>query len=302
MYDIIIIGAGPAGMTAAIYARRAGKSVLLFEKQSFGGQIVFAPTVENFPALEKISGTEFSDKMFSQITALGTEIKFDEVLKIEESGGEKIVRTQSGDFHCRAVILATGAARKRLGVSGEEKFSGRGVSYCAVCDGAFFKGKTAAIVGGGNSAINEALYLSDICKKVFVINRRENLRADKSTADRAAKRENIVIIPDSSVTAINGDDILRSLTLKNNKTGEISELEVNGLFVSIGSAPQLENFANVLKLDESGYADLNENCTSGGGIFAAGDCRKKQVRQLTTAVGDGATAAVNACRYIDENF
>lgn len=302
MFDIIIIGAGTAGMTAAIYAKRAGKSVLLFEKQSFGGQIVYAPSVENFPAVGKISGTELADKMFSQVTELQTEIKFDEVIKIEEHGSVKTVKTETDSFECRAVILATGAARRKLGAENEEKFEGRGVSYCAVCDGAFFKGKTAAVIGGGNSAVTEALYLSDICRKVYLINRRAQLRADEKAVRRMNGRENIVFLPDLTVDAINGGNVLESLTLKNTKTGETQTLETDGVFVSIGTVPQLEKFADVIKLDSAGYAAAKEDCTASNGIFAAGDCREKQVRQLTTAAADGAVAAVNACRYIDENF
>ena len=300
MYDIIIAGAGPAGLTAAVYARRAGKSVLLIEKQSLGGQIATSPLIENYPGFDSISGPEFSDKLSSSAFSLGAEIEPGNVISVEKSGDVIKVKYDGGEKECRAFIFATGATHRHTGVKGEDVFSGRGVSFCAVCDGNFFKGKEVAVIGGGNSAVQEAIYLSSVCSKVYIIHRRSEYRADAALVEKMNKIENIVQVTDSVPEEIKGDTAVRSVTVKNVKTSETRDIPVSGVFVSIGLVPENSAFSGLVKTNEDGYADVGENCETGvAGVFAAGDVRAKTVRQLTTAVGDGATAATAACRYID---
>ncbi len=295
MYDIIIVGAGPAGMTAALYAKRAGKSVLLIEKEMIGGQITYSPCVENYPFVKKISGMELADNLFEQINELGAEIEFDKVNSIEINGNIKKVICDSGEFEAKAVIIAGGAKHKKLGLDREDDLIGSGVSYCAVCDGAFFKDKNAAVVGGGNTALQDALYLSDICKKVYLIHRRDAFRGDIDLVNKIRERENIEIVTPAKIVAFLGDKQLSGVELDSGR-----RILLDGLFVAVGQAPENEQFRDVIELDEGGYAASGEDCrTKTEGVFVAGDCRQKNVRQLATAVADGASAATHACEYLD---
>ena len=300
MYDIIIVGGGCAGLTAAIYVRRAAKSVLLFENQSYGGQISFSPSVENYPGFTDISGFELSDKMYEQISALGTKTSFETVIGIKIDGKAKTVITDSGEYTCKAVIIAAGLKHRKLGLDNEEKLTGHGVSYCAVCDGAFFKGRDVAVCGGGNTALQDAVFLADLCKSVTLIHRRDTFRADAHIIASLKEKSNVKYILNSNITALNGDNMLHSVTVADKLTGKTHDIEISGLFVAVGHIPQNDPFKSLVKLDEYGFIIAGEDCrTSADGIFAAGDCRVKEIRQLTTAAADGAVAATNACRYID---
>lgn len=301
-YDIICVGGGVAGMTAALYAARAGKTVLVIEKNVFGGQITLSPEVENYPCLNAVSGNELAEALLSQIKAQGVECIMANVTSVVDEGGFRQVNTDEKSYTCKAVIIATGAAHRLLGVEGEQQFTGRGVSYCAVCDGAFFRGRIVAVVGGGSSALQEALYLSSICNEVHLIHRRDEYRAEKSLTQKVDLASNIYQHKSCVVERINGDKLLTSITLKSLKNGENSDLTVNGLFVSVGMKPQLSAFQNVLTLTDDGYANVDDSCCAASGIYVAGDCRKKAVRQLTTAVSDGTVAALNACKLIDSQF
>lgn len=306
MYDIIIIGAGPAGLTAAIYAQRSGKSSLLIEKSTFGGQMTFSPKIENYPAFTEISGNDLADRMVEQALGLGAEVELAEVTKIEADteNGKKVftVRTSDdGQFTGRAVIIAAGAEHRRLGLDGEEALIGNGISFCAVCDGAFYAGRDVAVVGGGNSAIVEAALLADTCKSVTMVQNLADLTGEKTAADAIKARENVRVIVNTVVTGYESENgALTALILKNTD-GEESRLAVDGAFLAVGLRPANENFADVAKLDKFGYVDADETCTVRGetGIFVAGDCRTKNVRQISTAAADGAVAALAACRYID---
>ena len=299
IYDIIIAGGGCAGLTAAIYARRAEKSVLVFEKNAFGGQIAYSPEVENFPGFMKIGGLEFSDRLYSQAKALGTEFELDNVTDIKADGEYKTVLTDYGEYKCRAVIIATGLAHRKTGLENEEKFTGRGISYCAVCDGAFFKGKDVAVYGGGNTAVGDALFLSDICKSVTVIHRREEFRADPYSTEKLRAKPNIRYELNSEVCSLSGDEKLHKITVRNKQTGENKDISVSALFIAIGFLPQNEICKNILALDDGGFIKAGEDCiTTCPGVFAAGDCRTKALRQLTTAAADGASAATAAIRFI----
>ena len=299
MYDIIVVGAGPAGLTAALYACRANKSVLVLEKGAFGGQITYSPKVENIPGFVSLTGNEFADKLVEQVIEQGADVEPCEVLEIKD-GDVKTVVTDSGDYDAKAVIIATGAKHRLPGISGEEKYIGNGISFCAVCDGAFYEGKTVAVLGGGNSALQEALLLADLCKKVYVVQNLEKLTGEKKLADRLYKKENVEVITSSLLKGYTGESELDGIIIETN--GEKSTLKVDGLFVAIGLVPQNEIFANVLSLNPYGYADTDESCvTKTKGIFVAGDCRSKRIRQVATACADGAIAALAACDYIDEN-
>ena len=302
LYDIIIVGGGPAGLTAAIYARRNGKSVLLLEKEGFGGQIAYSPRVDNYPGVPYVSGAELAEQMTAQVLGLDTDTDIGTVCAIRDEGGVKAVYTEEGDrFEGRCVIIAAGARHRQLGLPGENELVGRGVSYCAVCDGGFYAGGTVAVAGGGDSALQEALLLSDICKTVYVIHRRSEFRGDVEKQRRLFARENVHVLTPMNVTALHEKDgELASVTLTDAVTGAERELEIEALFVSVGMVPALEAFAGVLPLTADGYAALGEDCASPvPGIFAAGDCRSKEVRQLTTAVADGACAALSACRFLE---
>lgn len=301
IYDIIIIGGGCAGLTAAVYARRAGKTVLLLENNSFGGQISLTSEVENFPGFMNISGGELSERLHEQATALGTKTLFDTATGIKETGKYKTVVAEYGEYTARAVIIAGGLRHRKTGLSEEEKFVGRGVSYCAVCDGAFYKNKRVAVLGGGNTALGDAAFLADICEAVTVIHRREEFRADKSAVLRLKEKSNVNYELNSVLTGIKGEGAVSSVTVKNTLTGAEKEIPVSGLFVAIGQLPQNGVYKDIVELDGYGYIVAGEDCrTSRAGIFAAGDCRTKQLRQLVTAAADGAVAATNACRYIDK--
>ena len=303
MYDIIIIGAGPAGMTAALYARRAEKSVLLIEKATFGGQITHSPRVENYPGFLAMSGNEFAEKLLDQVTTHGTDIEFDEVTAVTPLDNYYTVSTASGgEFFGKSVIIATGSKHRSLGIDREEDFVGEGVSYCAVCDGAFYKGKTVAIIGGGNTALQEAVLLSDGCKKVYVVQNLDFLTGEGALQAAIAKRDNVEVILSSVVTELIGESEITGIKIKNSNSGEETVLNLDGIFVAIGQKPENEPFENVVKLDNYGYISAGENClpeTDYKGIFVAGDCRTKAVRQVTTASADGAVAALSACRYVD---
>ena len=298
MNDIVIIGAGTAGLSAAIYARRAGKTVLVLEQLSYGGQIINTPEIENYPGIRNISGFDFATGLYEQATALGAEVLIEKVVSIEDGDIKKVV-TEEGSHECRAVILATGAKNRPLGLAREEELTGAGVSYCATCDGAFFRGKDVAVNGGGNTALEDALFLSNYCSHVYLIHRRDAFRGDDKEVQRLKDKENVEFVLDSVITALNGEDALESVSVKNVKTGEEKDLAVKGLFVAIGQMPDNAAFAGLVELDDHGYIKAGEDCLTGTkGIFTAGDCRTKTVRQLTTAAADGAVAALAACSYI----
>lgn len=298
MYDIIIIGGGPAGLTAALYACRANKKTLVIEKETFGGQITFSPKVENIPGFISLTGNEFAEKLVEQVLEQGADVESCEVLEIKD-GDIKTVVTDDSEYQCKAVIIATGAKHRMLGIKDEEKYVGEGISFCAVCDGAFYKNKTVAVVGGGNSALQEAILLSDLAKKVYVVQNLDFLTGEKKLSDQLYKLENVEVITGVTVESFLGDSELKGIVIKDS-AGESRELSVDGLFIAIGLIPQNEAFKNVIELDGRGYAVIDENCESATrGIFVAGDCRTKKIRQVTTAAADGATAALAACDYID---
>ena len=301
MYDIIIIGGGPAGLTAATYARRAGKSVLVIEKNAFGGQITWSPKVENFPGFVSVSGVELGDKLLEQAMEQGAEVELEEVETLTVNGGVKRVRCVSGaEFEARAVIIATGARPRMLGLPREQELIGNGVCFCAVCDGAFYKGQDVAVNGGGNSALQDALLLSETCRKLYLIHRRDSFRGEAKLVDALKAKDNVEFILGARITELVGEDELCGLKLDCN--GETRNIDVTGLFVAIGHAPDNGKFSNLIALTESGYADSDEDClTVTPGVFTAGDCRRKSVRQLTTAVADGSVAALAACAYLDES-
>ncbi|MBR1496502.1 MAG: FAD-dependent oxidoreductase [Oscillospiraceae bacterium] len=297
MYDIIIIGAGPAGLTAAIYARRAAKTVLVLEAASCGGQIINTPDIENYPVAMHISGFEFANKLSEQAKALGAEIKFEKALEICDGDSEKTVKTRKNSYSAKAVILATGSENRRLGLENEDKLVGRGISYCATCDGAFYKNKTVAVVGGGNTALEDALYLTDLAEKVYLIHRRDEFRGEEATVAQLRQKENLSFVYNSRVTKLNAGKRLESIEVTD-KDGNVSTIELNGLFVAVGRIPENQNFAQLVTLDEGGYIPAGEDChTNVPGIFVAGDNRAKAVRQLVTATADGAVAATEAVKY-----
>ncbi len=300
MYDILIVGAGPAGMTAAIYARRASKSVLVLEAKTYGGQIVNTPDIENYPVAAHISGFDFATKVYEQAAALGAEFKFEKVTDIADNGDYKTVTTPKHTYEAKAVILATGSENRKLGLPDEDKLTGRGVSYCATCDGAFYRKKVVAVVGGGNTALEDALYLADLAEKVYIIHRRDAFRGEEANAARIAAKENIEVLWNSQVTKLIAEKKLSAIEVTN-KDGSVQTLEINGLFVAVGRIPENQNFAKLVELDDAGYVKAGENClTNVPGIFVAGDNRVKEVRQLVTATGDGAVAATAAIRYLNE--
>lgn len=298
MYDIIIVGAGPAGLTAAIYARRASKKVLVLEAMTYGGQIVNTPDIENYPVEAHISGFDFATKVYNQAKDLGAEIAFEKVVEVKDGGKEKTVVTVKNTYTAKAVILATGSENRKLGLDNEEALVGKGISYCATCDGAFYRNKVVAVVGGGNTALEDALYLADIASKVYLIHRRDEFRGEDTTVARLKERDNVQFVYNSTVTGLNAEKRLQSIEVTN-KDGSLSTIEVNGLFVAIGRIPENQNFASLIDLDEAGYVKAQEDCrTNVPGIFVAGDSRVKSVRQLVTATADGAVAATEAVKYI----
>ena len=302
MYDILIVGSGPAGLTAAIYALRADKSVLVLEKETFGGQITLSPHVENCPGFPHISGSELGEKLLDQAMGLGAEIDMGEVNGIRRQGNTCIVTTLEGnEYAARAVILATGSRHRPLGIAREEEFIGHGISYCAVCDGAFYAGKEIAVIGGGNSALQEAVMLSDICKKVTVVQNLGVLTGEKRLADKLHAKDNVDFIYNTVVKELIGNKELEAILLTNTETGKESRLSLDGVFVCIGQIPENEAFREHVALNEYGYFEAGEDCvTRDPAIFVAGDCRSKRIRQITTATADGAVAAIAACRYLDK--
>ncbi len=302
MTDIIIIGAGAAGLTSAIYAVRAGLTVKVFEKNFYGGQIAETSEVENYPAIEKITGVELATNIYNQAVAQGVEIAFETVSGAELSKTPKIIRTDNNTCEAKAVILANGVKRRKLGCPGEEEFAGRGVSYCATCDGAFFKDKVTAVVGGGNTALEDALYLSNICKKVYLIHRRNAFRGEKALEKAINTKKNIEILFDAQVTEIKGEQKVKAITISQ-KGKEPYDLAADAAFIAIGLMPDNSLFASEISLDEQGYYIAGEDCkTNLAGVFAAGDSRSKQLRQIITAAADGAVAAQQAFHYINEYY
>ena len=300
LYDIIIVGAGPAGLTAAIYAGRANKKVLVLEAKTYGGQIINTPDIENYPVEEHISGFDFATKIYNQAKNLGAEIVFEKVIEIKDLGKEKEVVTNKNTYKTKTIILATGSENRKLGLPNEDELVGKGISYCATCDGAFYRKKTVAVVGGGNTALEEALYLSNLVEKVYLIHRRDEFRGEETTVNKLKEKDNVEFIYNSNVTKLNANERLESIEVTN-KDGSIQTINVDGLFVAVGRIPENQNFAKVINLDESGYIVAGENCnTNVDGIFVAGDNRVKEVRQLVTATSDGAIAATEAIKYINQ--
>ena len=301
MFDLVIIGAGTAGLSAAIYGLRAGKSVLVLEASTYGGQIINTPEIENYPAIQKISGFEFATNLYNQAKGLGAEIRIEKALSIEEDGMYKLVKTKDNAYQAKSVILATGAKNRNLGIEKEEALVGRGVSYCATCDGMFYRGKVVAVNGGGNTAVEDATFLSEYVEKVYLIHRREEFRADKAELDRLVAKPNVELVLNSTIKELKSDDSGLCGLLLSDKEGKEREIKVDGLFVAIGQAPDNGAFSNRVDLDAKGYIDAGEDTlTRTKGIFTAGDCRTKTVRQLTTAASDGAVAALAAVNYINE--
>lgn len=291
IYDIIIIGAGCAGLTAALYASRAGKSVLVFEAEAVGGQISSSPKVENFPSIRQISGAEFSDNLFAQAVSFGAKLLPEKVVAVTDSEIKTVV-TGSGKYECSRLIIATGVKHKKLGLPNESDFEGRGISYCAVCDGMFFKDGTVAVAGGGDAALVNALYLANICKKVYLIHRRNEFRAESFKVNEIKSKPNVEFVLSSNIIALEGDDFLEFVTTEDVNTNEKKKIGLDGLFISVGYAPDNEIFRGLVTMDGAGYIVAGEDCkTNVEGIYAAGDCRTKSVRQLTTAAADGAVAA-----------
>ena len=301
MYDIIVVGAGPAGLTAALYARRADKSVLIIEKGTFGGQITFSPKIENYPAFPQISGNDLADRMVSQALEMGAELEMAEVSGIEENNGVFYVSCDDSQYMSRAVILATGAKHRHLGLDREEEFIGNGISFCAVCDGAFYAGKSVAVIGGGNSALVEAVMLSEACQKVYVVQNLDFMTGEEKLVRALEKRSNVEFITGTLVDSIYGEDEFGGIIIKNVHTGEKERLGLDGMFVAIGQVPENQQYENLVELSDRGYIESDEEClTKTPGVFVAGDCRTKKIRQITTACGDGAVAALAACRFLDD--
>ncbi len=298
MYDIIVIGAGPAGLTAALYALRASKSVLVIEQSTFGGQVTFSPKIENYPGIPEMSGNEFADKLLDQVLSMGADVEMEKVTGIIDEGSRKLVFADNKKFEAQAVIIAVGVHHRQLGLPNENALVGNGVSYCAVCDGAFYKDKVTGVVGGGNSALQEAVLLSDLCEKVYVFQNLGFFTGEKKLLEILNNKENVELLTDVTVKELKGGDELKSVVL-NTVSGE-KEVSLDGLFVAIGLEPKNLSFAECAELDENGYFNSDEKClTKTEGIFVAGDCRQKAIRQITTASADGAVAALAACRYID---
>ena len=300
MYEILIVGGGPAGLTAAMYAARAGKTVAVLERETPGGQIVSAPLVENYPGLPSVSGAELAARMAGQVRALGAQILSAEAVGLEKTQAGFRVLCTDGVREAKAVIFATGAAHRRLGLAAEEALTGCGVSYCAVCDGAFYEGLDVAVVGGGDTALQDTLFLANTCRSVTLIHRRDAFRASAQLVRRAQAQENIRILQSCTVQKLLlSDDSLQGAELFNGKTGETERIYVEGLFIAVGQTPQSAPFLDAIAAEDGYYLAGEDTKTSLPGVFAAGDGRKKQVRQLTTAVSDGAAAALAACSYLD---
>ena len=306
MYDIIIIGGGPAGLTASIYALRAKKSVLLIERYAPGGQVAQTGKIENYPGFKSIDGLELSNLMFEQVSVLGLETIYTDVIKYDLLGKVKKVETYDGTFECKAVVLALGAVARQLDVENEKKFIGKGISYCATCDGNFFKDKNVAVVGGGNTSFEDCLYLADIVNKIYLIHRRDEFRGDKHTLLKLKEFEKvgkIEFVLNSVVKALNGEDKLTSVVVENKIDKTLREIPVDGLFVAIGRRPDTSLIQDIITLDENGYIITDENMrTNIDGVYAVGDVRQKRLRQIVTACSDGAISAVDIIDYISKTF
>ena len=302
MHDIIIVGGGPAGLTAAIYGLRAGKSVLVIEKNGFGGQIAYSPKVENIPGTMQISGAEFADHLTEQVMNLGADVELETVVAVEP-GEIFTVRTEEGStFEGKSVILAVGVKHRTLGLPGEEELVGSGISFCAVCDGAFYAGQNVAMIGGGNSALQEALLLSEVCNSVTIVQNLAFFTGEQRLADALSQKKNVKVLFSTVVSAYETENgKLVGLKLHNDVTGEESAIKVDGAFLAVGLMPENEPFAALENLNDWGYFDTDESCvTRTPGIFVAGDCRSKRIRQVVTASADGAIAAMAACRYLEK--
>lgn len=299
MYDIIVIGAGPAGLTAAVYGRRAGKSVLILERSTFGGQVTYSPKIENFPAYVSVSGAELADKMVEQALFQGADIEMETVKAVEKTENGFKVITEGEVYEGLSVIIAVGVRHRLLGLDRETDFIGNGISFCAVCDGAFYEKGTVAVIGGGNSALQEALMLSEICAKVYVVQNLATLTGEESLREQLYAKSNVEVIVNTVVKSLEGEDSLRAIQIENTENGEERTLEIDGMFVAIGLVPENDIYKDLVQLDR-GYIVSDEGCkTATEGVYTAGDCRTKTVRQIATAVADGATAALAACAYID---
>lgn len=299
MHDIIVIGAGPAGLTAAVYARRAGKSVLILEKSTFGGQVTYSPKIENVPGFVSISGAELADKLVEQALSQGADIEMETVTALSKTENGFTVTTEDGTHSCRAVIIAAGVKHRLLGLEGEEGYIGNGISFCAVCDGAFYANGTVAVIGGGNSALQEALMLSELCNKVYVVQNLGFLTGEESLQKELSAKPNVELILNTVVKELHGDAALNAISVENTETGESRNIGLDGMFIAIGLEPQNGIYGDYVKLDR-GYIASDEGCrTETEGVYAAGDCRTKAVRQIATATADGASAALAACAYLD---
>ena len=297
MYDIVIVGAGPAGLTAALYALRANKKVLVLEAKTYGGQILNAAKVENYPGIKSISGFDFATELYNQVKDLDCEIKFESVIRIEEN---KTVVTNNNTYNAKTIILATGAENRKLNIENEKNLIGKGVSYCATCDGNFFKNKIVAVAGGGNTALEDVVYLSDLAKKVYLIHRRDEFRGEKKYLEEVQSKENVEIILNSNVVKINGTEKVESIVIEDNNKNK-TNIEIDGLFIAIGQSPKNQIFANIIELDEKGYIKSEDGVhTNIPKIYVAGDARVKVLRQLTTAVSDGSIAAVTAIKEMED--
>lgn len=296
MYDTVVIGAGPAGLTSALYLARANQQVLVLEQKSYGGQIINANKIENYPGIDSISGFDFATNLYNQVKNLNVEIKYETVLRVDEN---KRVITNRNEYQARTVIIATGATNRKLGLETEEKLVGRGISYCATCDGNFYRNKVVAVIGGGNTALEDALYLSNLASKVYLIHRREEFRGNEQTLEKLKKKDNVELLLNAIVLSLKGEDKLEAITIK--QIDKIENISIDGLFVAIGQEPKNEIFQNVVDLDENGYIITHEEVlTKTKGIYAIGDARVKEIRQLTTATGDGTIAAMIALKDMME--
>lgn len=302
-FDVVIVGGGPAGLTAGVYAARAGKSTAIIERNMFGGQITYTNEIDNFPATPGISGAEYAMKIQQQATDFGAQSIMDEILEIKKpakEGDAFVLKGKNEEYEATAIVLATGLDSRKMGLSGEDGFISRGISFCAVCDGAFFRNKEVAVYGGGNTAVEDASFLANLCSKVTIIHRRDRFRAEQAVVDELKSHDNVEFVMESTVVGLNGDKVLETITVKNKETGETREIPVSALFVAIGKIPNGKPFADLVATDDAGYYLISEECdTATPGVFVAGDGRQKQLKQLTTAVSDGSIAATKACHYVD---
>lgn len=299
MHDIIIIGAGPAGITAAIYALRAGVSVTIFDRNLYGGQAAITAQIENYPAIKSITGAMFAQKLYQQAIDLNANILFEEVISVDFSDAFQTITTNKNTYTAKTVIVATGVKRRELNCEGEKQFAGKGVSYCATCDGAFFRNKNVVVVGGGNTALEDALFLSNQCRNVTLIHRRDTFRAEKHLVDAVLSRYNITILYDSNVKSIKGNHVVNAIDVYHTKQNQTTTIETDGVFIAIGYEPDNEMVSHYLNVNTEGYIVSNEYChTNIEGVFVAGDTRTKPLRQIITACADGAVAGVSAVSYI----